>query len=202
MPRLVDHEQRRRELTDATRRVVAEQGLDATTFRSVSAEAGVSVRLFQYYFGDKAELLNQTLNAVIMDARTRFAEQLEALSPDAYERSRVLQILQSLIPDTHEKLRDAIVLLAFHAGSVTTRAISVERTTAPMTALETLLTGYLSRDRGTLQDDDDAIDARMLSTSVAGIVQAVVAAHISPHEAHQLVERLVSKTMRPSTSQP
>ncbi len=51
MPRLVDHEVRRRQITDAVRRVIVTGGLEAVTFQSVAAEAGISIRLVQYYFG-------------------------------------------------------------------------------------------------------------------------------------------------------
>ncbi|WP_435747176.1 TetR/AcrR family transcriptional regulator [Microbacterium sp. PMB16] len=196
MPRLADHAQRRRQLTDATRRIISDRGLDAATFRNVAQEAGVSIRLIQYYFGDKRELLNHTLRAVIMDASERFDEELGGLSTDADGSSRVIRILQSLIPDDAVKQQDAVVLLAFHAASVSTQAISAEQTTAPMSALETLLKQELARSRGDVEEDADAIDdARMLSMSVAGMVQAVLAAHISPQGARGLVERLVSMTM-------
>ena len=51
MPRRVDHEARRRQITDAVVRLTVKGGLPAATFREVAAEAGVSVRLVQYYFG-------------------------------------------------------------------------------------------------------------------------------------------------------
>jgi len=43
--------------TDALLRVAAARGLHATGMREVAAEAGVSLRLVQYYFGTKEELL-------------------------------------------------------------------------------------------------------------------------------------------------
>ncbi len=60
MPRRVDHAARRREITDAVIRITLKGGLTAATFREVAAEAGVSVRLVQYYFGSKDELLLAT----------------------------------------------------------------------------------------------------------------------------------------------
>ena len=57
MPRRVDHEERRRQIADALVRTAATRGLHATGMREVAAEAGVSLRLVQYYFGTKEELL-------------------------------------------------------------------------------------------------------------------------------------------------
>ncbi len=57
MPTRVDHEERRRQIADALLRTAATRGLHATGMREVAAEAGVSLRLVQYYFGTKEELL-------------------------------------------------------------------------------------------------------------------------------------------------
>jgi AcrR family transcriptional regulator len=52
VPRRVDHEQRRRQITDALLRIAGTRGLQAVTMREVAAEAGVSLRLVQYYATD------------------------------------------------------------------------------------------------------------------------------------------------------
>src|SRR5580704_8648051 len=57
MPKRVDHEERRRQIADALLRTAATRGLHATGMREVAAEAGVSLRLVQYYFGTKEELM-------------------------------------------------------------------------------------------------------------------------------------------------
>ena len=57
MPKRVDHEERRRQIAEALLRTAAKRGLHATGMREVAAEAGVSLRLVQYYFGTKEELL-------------------------------------------------------------------------------------------------------------------------------------------------
>ncbi|MFC4906005.1 TetR/AcrR family transcriptional regulator [Actinomadura gamaensis] len=57
MPKKVDHEQRRRQIAGALLRIAGERGLRAATMREVAAEAGVSLRLVQYYFDTKQELL-------------------------------------------------------------------------------------------------------------------------------------------------
>src|SRR6204780_3476271 len=57
VPKRVDHEERRRQIADALLRTAVKRGLHATGMREVAAEAGVSLRLVQYYFGTKEELL-------------------------------------------------------------------------------------------------------------------------------------------------
>jgi AcrR family transcriptional regulator len=45
VPKRVDHDERRRQLTDALLRIAGTRGLRAVTMREVAAEAGVSLRL-------------------------------------------------------------------------------------------------------------------------------------------------------------
>ena len=61
MPRVVDHEERRRQIATAVSDIAATRGLSDVSFREVAARAGVSVSLVQHYFGDKANLLMTTL---------------------------------------------------------------------------------------------------------------------------------------------
>jgi len=57
VPKRVDHEERRRQIADALVRAAAARGLHATGMREVAAEAGVSLRLVQYYFGTREALM-------------------------------------------------------------------------------------------------------------------------------------------------
>src|SRR6201994_5211864 len=77
MPKRADHERRRRQITEALLRVAAARGLHPAALRDVAAEAGLSVRLIQYYFGTKEQLLlyaTQYLAAQLSDrVRARIA---------------------------------------------------------------------------------------------------------------------------------
>lgn len=57
MPRVADHDERRRTIATAFQQLVADQGLRRTSFVRVAAEAGVSVGLIQHYFANRDELL-------------------------------------------------------------------------------------------------------------------------------------------------
>ena len=128
MPRRVDHDERRRQITDACRRVVARDGLEAATFQAVAAEAGVSVRLVQYYFGHKHGLLVATHRAVIEGSAARFgggargARGRRAPPPRAVLRA----VLAALLPLDDERRADAVVLAAFHAAALTNEAVAPE----------------------------------------------------------------------------
>ena len=98
MPRRVDHEQRRREIADALLRAARRNGLHAVGFREVAAEAGVSVRLVQYYFGSKEALILGGLHRVGELVGARLTERLAGLSDDAGPRARICAMLTELLP--------------------------------------------------------------------------------------------------------
>lgn len=57
MPKIVDHDQRRREILEATWRVIAEKGVEAATIREIAKEAGYSAGVLAHYFTNKDEIL-------------------------------------------------------------------------------------------------------------------------------------------------
>ena len=73
MPRTADHEARHRQLTDAVRHLVSQDGFEAVTVAGVARQAGVSVGLVQHYFPSKDELLVSTYRATLsaVDARVQ-----------------------------------------------------------------------------------------------------------------------------------
>lgn len=57
MPKIVDHDERRREFADAAMRVAMGRGMDALTVRSVAREAGCSTGALAHYFKTKDDLM-------------------------------------------------------------------------------------------------------------------------------------------------
>jgi len=55
-------EGRREELLDIAVRLIAERGLDASSFRALAEEAGTSTTVFTYEFGSRDELLTQVVS--------------------------------------------------------------------------------------------------------------------------------------------
>jgi AcrR family transcriptional regulator len=69
MPRIVDAEHRRKELTDAAARLIARSGIESATLRDVAAEAGMTTGALTHYFADKRELLLHTFEASLEHRR-------------------------------------------------------------------------------------------------------------------------------------
>lgn len=187
MPRLVDHEQRRREITTAARRVIAAGGLEAATFQSVAAEAGISVRLIQYYFGAKRELLLATHLAVVVDSGERFAARVGVLGADASPREVIEAVSLALLPLDDASHADALVLAAYHAAALSnSEFIKPEDTHGAPLYLVNLFTEQLRRNRKPGKAFDTAqLDAQLIVFSLGSITQGVL---IGSHTREQVVE--------------
>jgi AcrR family transcriptional regulator len=74
MPRVVDGDRRRAELTDAAARVIARSGPEAATMREVAREAGWTTGVLTHYFADKRSLLLATYQASLAGRRAANAD--------------------------------------------------------------------------------------------------------------------------------
>ncbi len=205
MPRVVDHEVRRREITNAVRKVMARGGLDAATFQSVAAEAGVSVRLVQYYFGTKREFLLATHRAVLDDAAARFGQQVAALGEDAAPRDALRIILTELLPLDDVRRQDAIVLDAFYAAALTGGdAFGMTDSRGGLRALVDVVADNLRRARRTGASATAPavdLDAELVALTVVGLTQAALDPVVA-ETAPALVERLLDRMLGPVSEGP
>jgi AcrR family transcriptional regulator len=109
MPRVVDVEARRQELTDAAARLIARAGIGAATMREVAAEAGLTTGALTHYFADKRELLQATLRASLQ----RRIDRRRDTGGDA--RARLRASLVGALPLDDESRRHWMVTVAFCA---------------------------------------------------------------------------------------
>jgi AcrR family transcriptional regulator len=96
LPKIVDHDLRRRELAQAAVRIIAREGLEAATTRAVAAESGWSTGVLKYYFTGRDDLLHHALR------------ELEAVNTELLE-------VASSQPSGYQQLRTA--LLSILAGN-------------------------------------------------------------------------------------
>ena len=81
MPKRVDHEVRRKQIAEALVRIAGQRGLHAVGMRDVAAEAGISLRLVQYYFQTKEKLLQ-----IGLDPRTLSGDALVKFMRDERDK--------------------------------------------------------------------------------------------------------------------
>lgn len=109
MPKIVDHDQRRELIVDATWRLIERGGFERATMREIAAEAGFAHGALQRYFPNKESLLA----AAFVRAHTRTNER----SREALARQRGLTALRTLcheiMPLGVERTLEARVVVAF-----------------------------------------------------------------------------------------
>ncbi|MFF0529972.1 TetR/AcrR family transcriptional regulator [Nocardia amikacinitolerans] len=202
MPRLVDHEVRRRQITDAVRRVIVGGGLEAVTFQTVAAEAGFSIRLVQYYFGTKSEFLLATHRSVMEDAGARFTQRWTALGQDAAPREAIRAVLTELLPLDEQRREEAVVLGAFGTAAITGGGITAEETFAAPRALVTIVADQLRRAQhadgsGPRQPD---LDAELILMTIGGLAQSMLQGYSTAQSATELVDHLLDHVLGTTTA--
>lgn len=196
MPRLADHDERRAQITSAARRVIARDGLGAATFQSVAAEAGISVRLVQYYFGTKRKFLLATHHAVVSDAGVRFTRRLGTLGADPGPHDVIRAILVELLPTDADRQRDMIILNAFHAAALTSSEVGAEDTLGAPRFLITTIAEQLRRVRGDVASSAEYVaelDAELIVAAASGLAQTLLVDDTAEKRADELLDRLLDR---------
>ena len=192
MPKRVDHRQRRREITDAVVRITLKGGLTAATFREVAADAGVSVRLVQYYFGSKDELLLATQRHVA----ERSIRRLEAwvAETDGSPKAWLGAFMGSFIPIDDESRVAMLMYVALHTESLVhptlarTEALEVPRT------MHRTIADHLRRGRLAEGADPDH-EAAILTALVPALGQNVLDGSMQPDQAFELIDYALARTL-------
>ncbi|MFI6584067.1 TetR/AcrR family transcriptional regulator [Embleya sp. NPDC050493] len=123
MPKLVDPEERRRELAEAVWRVIRRDGLEHASVRNVAREANLSMGSLRHYFASQDDLLTFALRLIIDRIEARIA----ALPPLGDPRARAEQVLAELLPLDAERRAENEVWLAFTARSLVHPELSALR---------------------------------------------------------------------------
>jgi len=197
MPRRVDHEERRRQIADALVRTAATRGLHAAGMREVAAEAGVSLRLVQYYFGTKEELLlfaMQQLAAQFAERGLRRIKQITQIKDTvgpASPRDVIAAVLTEGLPVDDERRTFTIVYTAYLALSLTDPALAISPLVRNSTAVIDVVAAQLRAAQAagdTPAHLDPDLEAVSLLTMSAGLGTSVLAGHSSAEQAQAVID--------------
>jgi TetR/AcrR family transcriptional regulator, transcriptional repressor of bet genes len=193
VPKRVDHELRKRQMTDAVVRITVKGGLASATFREVAAEAGVSVRLVQYYFGTKDQLLLETQRHVAERsvARTR---RLLAGAGDG-PRDVLRTIMRSFVPVDDES-RDAMLMYtALFTASLLDPVLKRKEAHEVPASMRHVFARQLRRAELRPGVDPDQ-EALLLLTVVPGLAQGVLDGQLTPADAFAAIDYALDRALR------
>jgi AcrR family transcriptional regulator len=138
MPKVVDHEARRRELAAAVWRVIAGRGPEAVTIRDVAAEAGWSSGALRHYLPTRDDLLVFAFRL----AGERATERIRAAGDVRVER-----ILEHAMPLDEERRQEALIWFAFVGLAPTHPTLAAELDRAYRDVIDRLAARVGDRER-------------------------------------------------------
>ncbi|MEU1283181.1 TetR family transcriptional regulator [Kitasatospora sp. NPDC005856] len=144
MPKLVDHEERRAHIIDALLRSAASSGLHSVTMRSVAVEAGVSVRLVQYYFDTKEQLLLAAMARLTTRMGERVQQRVRASGAATDPRGIIEAVLLEAVPTDEESRAFHLIHTEYAVLSVTDPALGGQPFLAAPNEMEAFLAARLA----------------------------------------------------------
>lgn len=159
MPKIVVHEERRRELADAVLALAARNGVGSVTTRAVAEEAGWSIGVLNHYFDSRHDLLHAGLmraselqhaayTAILGDADTSAMQKLHALT-------------DAVLPLDERRLAMTRVFLFFYAEGTASESarVQIARLLARWRGLvrDTVAAAIADGDLPACQDIDSAV---------------------------------------------
>ncbi|KIZ15176.1 TetR/AcrR family transcriptional regulator [Streptomyces natalensis] len=195
MPKKVDHEARRQEISEALWRIARTRGLEGASLRDVAAEAGISLGRLQHYFRTKDEMLVFALAYINQLAEDRIRERIEALPGDPTPREVLRACLWGMLPLDEESRTGTLVGAAFFH-----RAVHDETLRAGPKGGIPKLRGFFAdqlrraADRGELPPERATEDEAMLLISLADGLSTYLLLDVhGPEQAMHLMDLHLSR---------
>ncbi|RTE11415.1 TetR/AcrR family transcriptional regulator [Paenibacillus whitsoniae] len=124
MPKIVDHEQKRKLIAESAWRIIEEKGIEHASIRAVAAAAGLSPGALRHYFSTQDELLLFIVDYYLTRGVDRAAEGL-VISHIPIKAAK--EILLQLLPMNEEKRTAAGVWWIFAIRSLTSLALQAKK---------------------------------------------------------------------------
>jgi AcrR family transcriptional regulator len=110
MPKIVDHDDRKKAIAEATWQVILEQGMKGATVRNIARKAGLSLGALRHYFSTQEELLIYAMDLV----KERVTERVEKIAlQNLPPKEMVLQMLLEIVPTNETTRAEMEVWLEF-----------------------------------------------------------------------------------------
>jgi AcrR family transcriptional regulator len=177
VPRLVDHEAKRREILEVTWRLMATRGADAATMREIAREAGYANGALAHYFANKDALIEAAFGYVFDRTNDRIREATVGLRGLAALRAFLVEVL----PITEVTRLEARIVLPFWSRTVADERVA-ELNDAAMQRWRRELAELLEQAREdgdvTVDTPDDVLAEQLLAMAMG--LQVLATTHGTP----------------------
>lgn len=177
-------------ILEACERVIARSGLRGFRLSEVAREAGVSIGLLPYHFGDRDGLLQAALDHVNESAARRAVQD----RPVADARARLTALLCSEFGDEAQLRAGSITWNELRAAAVFDRAQA--------TALARSTSAWQGEVRALVQTASPGADAAPIALALTALVEGLsgrwLTGQLTTAEAQALLARLVDELLGPA----
>ncbi|MCD7440853.1 TetR/AcrR family transcriptional regulator [Streptomyces lincolnensis] len=191
MPKRVDHAERRTEIAEALVRVAGRRGLHAVGMRDVAAEAGVSLRLVQYYFETKEQLLLFGLRHLTERFGERVSARIRAAGEEPGPRAMIEALLTAALPTDLESRTFHHLYTSYAVLAVHDQALAAQPFIKDPDAAEAALVGLLrqAQEAGLLRRGvDTRAEAVSLLAMSAGLGTSILVGQRDPESASAIFD--------------
>jgi AcrR family transcriptional regulator len=174
VPKVVDHDERRLELLDATWRIIARQGIEGATMREIALEAGFANGALKPYFPTKETLLEFAFGHVFNRTNKRTSVVTAGKSGLAALRAFCLEVL----PLDEERVNEARIVIPFWQKAVNDpqKALIHQRSMAAwLDAIRSWLAEARMAGEVSTPVDDDALASQLLNMLLGAQIEAALA---------------------------
>ncbi|QDY10712.1 TetR family transcriptional regulator [Micromonospora sp. HM134] len=186
MPKVVDHEERRRRLGAAACAVLSRVGAAGTTVRAVAGEAGMPLATAQHYLPTRELMVRAAMSHLVDRVVTRAG----ALRPGATALDTLRLAVAQVVPLDDERIFESRVWLMLTAEALIDEQIAaIMRTNADELRANLTRLVELARQDGSVAADVDASRAAgELATVLDGVTLRLLSGVLGPAEARAEID--------------
>ncbi len=123
MPRIVNHEKKRKSIAEAAWNIIKKEGIEKASIRRVAIEAGMSAGALRHYFSTKDEMLLFIMDYYLEEGKKR--SQSKSWSDNPLQA--VAEVLLELVPIDEEKKIETSVWLILALQSLTSDTLKEKK---------------------------------------------------------------------------
>jgi len=136
MPKIIDHDARRRELVEASWNVIAKEGLEGLTMRKIAAAANCTTGRITHYFANREALVLASLQSAYDASAVRLNEIIAA---DLEPLEKLRRAVEETLPLDQQRLNEWRVWIAYWGAATTDPELAQQNDTNHERWLEAMI---------------------------------------------------------------
>ena len=120
MPKVVDHTQRRSQLSEIVVELIAEQGIEAATVRQIAKLSGYSKGVIEHYFNGKEELISAALEHI----NQRYEQRAQQATKEIAGLEALRKRIEATLPMTKAIAKEWRVRMVFWSMALSDKTLA------------------------------------------------------------------------------